>query len=204
MGIYSNCIFPRLMNLGMSGKETASYRKQVLQHAKGEILEIGFGTGLNLPYCPKEVKKIVSIDVNSGMTQLAWKNINKSSIEVDYHILDVQSLPFADGSFDTVVSTWTLCSIQNLDKALGEILRVLKPRGKFIFVEHGLSNELKIQKWQHLITPIQKVLAEGCHVNRDIEKLIQKANFRFESLTKEYAAGIPKVAGYFYYGIACK
>jgi ubiquinone/menaquinone biosynthesis C-methylase UbiE len=188
----------------MSGKEVTYYRKQVLKDAKGELLEIGFGTALNLPFYPKEVKKIVTTDVNAGMNQLAMKNIKESSIEVDYHILDVQSLPFADDSFDTVVSTWTLCSIQNLDKGLEEIYRVLKPKGKFIFVEHGLSNELKIQKWQHFITPIQKVMAEGCHLNRDMENLIQKAGFRFESLTKEYAKSIPKVAGYFYYGVACK
>lgn len=204
MGIYSTYIFPRLMNLSMSGKEATPYRKEVLKAAQGEILEIGFGTGLNLPYYPKEVKKIATLDVNAGMNPFAMKNIEKSSIQVEYHILDAQSLPFVDASFDTVVSTWTLCSIKHIDKALAEVYRVLKPEGKFIFVEHGLSNDSKIQKWQHFVTPIQKVIADGCHVNRDIEKLIQTAGFSFERLTKQYAPGIPKIGGYFYYGIACK
>lgn len=204
MGIYSTYIFPRLMNLGMSGEVASQYRKELLKFAEGEILEVGFGTGLNLPYYPKDVQKIYTIDINAGMNPLAFKHIEKSSIQVDYHILSAESLPFATGFFDTVVSTWTLCSIKNIDKALEEIYRVLKPKGKFIFVEHGLSNEPSIQKWQHFITPIQKVVADGCHVNRNIEGLIAKAGFSFESLRKEYAKGIPKVAGYFYYGIANK
>lgn len=204
MGIYSRYIFPRLMNLSMSGEEAISYRKKILKGVQGQILEIGFGTGLNLPYYPKYVKKIYTIDVNKGMNPLAMNHIKKSTIQVDYYILDAQSLPFADEYFDTIVSTWTLCSIKDIHKALEQIYRVLKPEGKFMFVEHGLSHEANIQKWQHFLTPIQKVVADGCHVDRDIEQVIQAAGFRFERLTKEYAAGIPKVAGYFYYGIACK
>ncbi len=105
MGLYSKYIFPRLMNLGMSGEIPGQYREQILKFAKGEILEIGFGTGLNLPYYPKEVKKIQAIDVNAGMNALAYKHIETSSIDVDFHILDAGSLPFPDGTFDTVVST---------------------------------------------------------------------------------------------------
>lgn len=204
MGIYSTYIFPNLMNLSMSGKQVTPYRQEVLNAARGEILEIGFGTGLNLPYYPKEVKKITTVDVNAGMNSLAVKNIKKSPIKVEYHILDAQGLPFADGSFDTVVSTWTLCSIKNINQALAEVYRVLIPGGKFIFAEHGLSTEPKVQKWQNLLTPIQKVMADGCHLNRDIETLIKTAGFSFDSLTKKYAEGIPKIAGYFYYGIAHK
>jgi ubiquinone/menaquinone biosynthesis C-methylase UbiE len=204
MGIYSRYVFPRIMNMGMSCNEAVAYRKKVLSTVRGEILEIGFGTGLNLPYYPKEVKKIYTVEANSGMNSMAKNNIEKSSIEVDYHILDAQSLPFADQSFDTVVSTWTLCSIKHIDKALAQIYRVLKADGRFIFVEHGLSNEAHIQKWQHRLTPIQKVIADGCHIDRDIEQLIRAAGFKFDQLTKEYAPGVPKVAGYFYYGIAYK
>jgi SAM-dependent methyltransferase len=156
MGFYSRYLFPRLMNLSMSGNEASLYRKKVLEEAQGEILEIGFGTGLNLPFYPKEVKKIYSLDVNVGMNPLAMNNIKKSAIQVDYPIGDAQQLPFGDKTFDTVLNTW------------------------------------------------QKVMADGCQLNRDMEKLIQKAGFRFQILTKEYASGIPKVAGYFYYGIASK
>lgn len=204
MGLYARYLFPRLMNLSMQGNEAACYRKKVLHAAQGEILEVGFGTGLNLPYYPEQVRKIHSIDRNEGMNPLALKHIKQSPIRVDYHIGDAQSLPFADASFDTVVSTWTLCSIKDIKKALAEIYRVLKTEGKFIFVEHGLSDQASIQQWQHLLTPLQKRMADGCHINRDIEKLIAGAGFHFETLTKEYAAGIPKVAGYFYYGIAAK
>ncbi|HEV7347688.1 class I SAM-dependent methyltransferase [Telluribacter sp.] len=204
MGIYSKYVFPRLMNLGMSGEEIGKYRQEMLSFAEGEILEIGFGTGLNLPYYPKEVKKIHTIDVNAGMNPLASKNIEKSGIRVDYHIMDAENLAFPDSTFDTVVSTWTLCSIKNVDQCLAEIYRVLKPDGRFIFVEHGLSNEYHVQKWQHRVNPIQKVLAEGCHLNRNIEDLIRGAGFRFERLTKQYAQGAPKILSYLYYGMVGK
>jgi ubiquinone/menaquinone biosynthesis C-methylase UbiE len=204
MGIYSTYIFPRIMNLSMAGEIPAAYRKVVLQPAHGEILEIGFGTGLNLPYYPSNVKKIHTLDVNAGMNPLAFKHMQASSIQVDYHIGDARDLPFPDSFFDTAVSTWTLCSIKEVEKALKEIYRVLKPDGKFLFVEHGISPEASIRKWQHLLTPVQKIMADGCHVNRNIEALIQAAGFRFDSLTRQYAQGIPRVAGYFYYGIAGK
>ena len=204
MGFYSTYIFPRLINLGMSGETTGRYRRAMLAHAEGEILEIGFGTGLNLPFYPEHVRKIHTVDVNAGMNALARKNIAKSVIEVDYHISNAESLPFADESFDSVVSTWTLCSIKSINTALQEIFRVLKPAGKFIFVEHGLSSEANIQKWQHRLTPIQRVIADGCHLNKNMEILIQQAGFHFDTLHKEYVEGIPKIAGYLYYGIASR
>ena len=204
MGFYSTYIFPRLINLGMSGEKTARYRRIMLPHAKGEVLEIGFGTGLNLPFYPEHVKKIHAVDVNAGMYALAHKNIEKSSIEVDHHIQNAESLPFPDEFFDTIVSTWTLCSIKDIKSVLQEIFRVLKPTGKFIFVEHGLSSEPGIQKWQRIFTPIQQVIADGCHLNRNMEVLIKQAGFHFDTLHKEYAEGVPKVGGYLYYGIARK
>ena len=204
MGFYSTYIFPRLINLGMSGETTARYRRAMLAHAQGEILEIGFGTGLNLPFYPEQVRKIHTVDVNAGMNALANKNIKRSSIEVATHIVNAERLPFPDGFFDTVVSTWTLCSIKDVERALAEIFRVLKPTGIFIFVEHGLSEEVHIQKWQHRLTPIQRVIADGCHLNKNMELLIQQAGFHIDTLHKEYAAGVPKVGGYLYYGIASR
>lgn len=190
--------------MGMSGEVTARYRKAMLLHAQGDILEIGFGTGLNLPFYPEHVQKIHTVDINAGMNTVARKNRASSRIEVDHYVLNAESLPFANESFDTVVSTWTLCSITNVDRTLQEIHRVLKPAGKFIFVEHGLSDEISVQKWQHRLTPIQKVLADGCHLDRDMEVLIRQAGFRFHSLGKGYAEGVFKPAGYMYYGIAGK
>jgi ubiquinone/menaquinone biosynthesis C-methylase UbiE len=204
MGFYSTYIFPRLINSGMSRETTARYRKPMLMHARGEILEIGFGTGLNLPFYPPHVEKLYTVDVNAGMSSVARRNIEKSSIEVEHHTLNAETLPFADESFDTVVSTWTLCSIKDTTSALREIYRVLKPTGKFIFIEHGLSNEAHIRKWQNRLTPVQRVIADGCHLNRNIEVMVKNAGFSFELLEKSYAEGVPKIGGYLYRGIAVK
>ncbi|WP_220464019.1 class I SAM-dependent methyltransferase [Adhaeribacter radiodurans] len=187
----------------MSIKAIPPYRAELLNHAYGKILEIGFGSGLNLPFYPANIKEINIVEVNDGMKNLAQKNIAQSSIQVNYHTINAEQLPFPDATFDTIVSAWTLCSIVEVSKALIEIYRVLKPEGQFLFVEHGLSNEPQVQKWQHRLTPVQKVIADGCHLDRNIEALIAGAGFQFSKLRKEYA-GVPKVASYFYIGIATK
>jgi ubiquinone/menaquinone biosynthesis C-methylase UbiE len=204
MGVYSKFIFPRLMDLGMSSKAATPYRQEVLKQAQGEVLEIGFGSGLNLPYYPAHIQKLHTVDVNEGMHKVARKNMARSPITVAYHVLDAQRLPFPDAFFDTVVSSWTLCSIARVDQALAEVYRVLKPQGQFLFVEHGLSPDADVQKWQHRLTPLQKFMADGCHFNRNIESIIGKAGFRIQQMRREYAAGIPKVSGYFYIGMATK
>lgn len=204
MNIYSRLIFPTLIDRVMSGEDFANYRREILADATGSVLEIGFGTGLNLAYYPSNsVQKITTVDVNPGMNQLAQKRIATSPISVDYQVLNGEKLPMADATFDTVVSTWTLCSIKQVELAIAEIYRVLKPGGKFLFIEHGLSNEPKIQTWQHRLTPIQKIIADGCHLDREIKSLIAK---QFANLTiKEfYAPNKPKIGGYFYQGIATK
>jgi ubiquinone/menaquinone biosynthesis C-methylase UbiE len=204
MGIYSKYIFPRLMNWGMSVRAIAPYRQEILAHARGRVLELGFGTGLNLPYYPAHIHELHAVDVNEGMSPLARKNLARSPIAVTFHLLNAEQLPFPDESFDTVVSTWTLCSIPQVEKALAQVLRVLKTDGRFLFVEHGLSEEPGVQKWQHRLTPFQKVVAGGCHLNRNMEALITAAGFRLTKLRKEYAPASPKIAGYFYLGIAAK
>lgn len=204
MNIYSRLIFPSLIERVMSGESFANYRKAVLADASGEVLEIGFGTGLNLAYYPSDrVRQITTVDINSGMNKLAQKRIAASPIPVDFQVLNGENLPMADCTFDTVVSTWTLCSIRQLDRAIAEIHRVLKPGGKFLFIEHGLSNEPNIQTWQHRLTPIQKVIGDGCHLDRDIKAAIAQ---KFEQLDiKEfYMPDTPKIGGYLYQGIAIK
>ena len=156
MAIYSKFIFPRLMHRGMSVKSFTPYRKKILSHARGKVLGLEFGTGLNLPFYPASVTAMHAVDVNEGMRFLAAKNIALSPIEVHLQVLDARQLPFADEYFDTVVSTWTLCSIPNVSQALREAYRVLSTEGRFLFVEHGLSHEPAVQKWQHRLTPIQK------------------------------------------------
>ena len=204
MNIYSRLIFPTLIDRVMSGDSFANYRRLVLADAIGSVLEIGFGTGLNLAYYPQNrVDKITTIDVNPGMNKLAQKRIAASSIEVDYQVLNGEKLPMANDIFDTVVSTWTLCSIKQVETAISEIHRVLKPGGKFLFIEHGLSNEPNIQTWQHRIAPIQKIIGDGCHLNRPIRLLIAK-QFSNLDVQEFYSPNTPKIGGYFYQGIAIK
>ena len=203
MGFYSQVILPRLMDWSMSDPIFAQYRQKVLSEVSGEVLEIGFGTGLNLPYYPEQIQKITTIDINPGMNSLAQERIAASSIQVDNKVLNGEHLPMAENSFDSVVSTWTLCSIANLNQALQEIHRVLKPGGKFFFIEHGLSEEPNIQVWQNRLNPLQKVVADGCHLNRNIEQLV-KNHFQLLKLEKFYVPNLPKTHSYMYEGVATK
>lgn len=187
----------------MSDPTHAKYRQEALADVQGEVLEIGFGTGLNLLYYPEHVHKIVTIDANPGMNTLAQKRIQASSITVNHQILNGENLPMPDNRFDSVVSTWTLCSITNVEQALKEIYRVLKPGGQFFFIEHGLSNEPKIQVWQNRLTPLQKTIADGCHLNRNIRQLVEN-QFHTVRLEEFYAEETPKTHGYLYKGIATK
>ena len=203
MSFYSNLIVPYCIDLAMSGSNLEQYRHQLLESVSGEILEIGFGTGLNLPHYPKSVTKITTIDPNPGMQKLARSRIKESQITVDYKVLNGESLPMADASFDSVVCTWTLCSIPLVEQAIAEVYRLLKPGGKLFFIEHGLSYERSIRAWQNRLTPIQKVIADGCHLNRQIDKLVEQ-KFPNVNIEQFYAPKLPKVLGYMYRGVAVK
>ena len=203
MGLYSNLIVPYCIDFAMSGSDLSEYRQQLLADVSGDILEIGFGTGLNLPYYPDKINKITTIDPNPGMGRIARSRIEASEITVDYKVLNGESIPLADASFDSVVCTWTLCSIPLVDRAIAEIYRLLKPGGKFYFIEHGLSHEDSIKVWQNRLTPVQKIIADGCHLNRQIDAIVRR---KFVNLTVEqfYAPKLPKVIGYMYRGVAIK
>ena len=203
MNLYNQIALPRLLDWAMSDSNLARYRQEVLAEVQGEVLEIGFGTGLNLPYYPDRIQKITTIDVNPGMSGIAQKRIQATAIAVDHRVLNGEKLPMADHAFDSVVSTWTLCSISNVEQALKEIHRVLKPGGQFFFVEHGLSDDPKVQVWQHRLTPLQKVIADGCCLNRNIKALIEN-QFKTTKLEQFQAQGVSKIAGYLYKGIATK
>ena len=202
MNLYRRVIFPQLLDLALSGERIERYRRQLLAHVQGAVLEIGFGTGLNLPCYPEHIRKITGVDPNPGMGSLARRRIASSPIAVDWQVADAQELPFPSQSFDSVVSTWTLCSIPNVAKALGEIRRVLRAGGKLFFLEHGLSEDPQVQRWQNRLNPLQKVIADGCNLNRDMARLIREAGFRFEQLERFYMADQSKFIGYTYQGIA--
>lgn len=203
MGFYSEFIFPSMMEFSMSQPLFAKYRQELLANVSGEVLEIGFGTGLNLPHYPCTVEKLTIIDPNPGMKKYAQKRIEASAISVESQILNSEKLPMADNSFDSVVSTWTLCSIANVDRAIAEIHRVLKPEGKFFFLEHGLSQESRVQTCQNILTPVQKIIADGCHLNRNIKQLVAN-KFKNLKIEEFYAPNLPKFVGYMYKGIAIK
>ena len=203
MGFYSRHIFPYLLDWSLSDSTFNQYRQEVLAKVEGEVLEIGFGTGLNLSFYPDAINEIITVDNNPGVHKLAQKRIDKSSITVDHRILSGENLPMSDNSFDSVVSTWTLCSIEKVEQAVNEIHRVLKPGGKFFFIEHGLSNEPSIQTWQNRLNPIQNVIADGCNLNRNIRSIV-KQQFSQLNVEEFYADKTPKFMGYMYKGVAVK
>ena len=204
MGFYSRVILPWFLDWALDREALNRIRQDVLSEAKGEVLEIGFGTGVNLPYYPSAVKNITTADPNPGMSTLAHKRIEASPLPVDLKILTAETLPMPDSTFDTVVSTLTLCSIPDAGRALGEVYRVLKPGGRFLFLEHGLSPDRKVQAWQDRLTPVSKTLGGGCHLNRDIRSLVAAQPFLMHNLANFYLEDAPKMAGYMYQGIALK
>jgi ubiquinone/menaquinone biosynthesis C-methylase UbiE len=204
MGLYAQVIVPLICDFGLDRPFVARYRRELLAHASGTILEIGFGTGLNLPCYPPHVRKVTTVDPNDGMYRRARRRIKQAGIEVDRQILGGEKLPFEDSTFDCVVSTFTLCSIEQVDQAVREVYRVLKPVGKLLFLEHGLSPEPKVQKWQHRLNWLQMLLAGGCHLDRDMRALVSAQPFASVQMDEFYIEKTPKTHGYMYRGVATK
>jgi len=202
VGFFSQVIFPRLCDFLLNKSLLARHRRQLLAGTHGDVLEIGFGTGLNLPYYPRAVHKVTAVDPNPGMHRLAQKRIKQTSIMVDQHILKGERLPFEDSRFDCIVSTFTLCSIEQADQAVREVYRVLKPGGKFLFLEHGLSPDPKVQKWQRRLNWLQVRLAGGCHLDRDMRALVTAQPFASVQMDEFYIEKTPKTYGYMYRGVA--
>lgn len=201
---YSTALFPRLCDLTMDVAHKVRYRKELVARLKGRVLEIGFGTGLNLPYYPAAVRELVVVDPNPGMNAAARKKIERSPIEVEVREGVCEDLPMKTASFDCAVSSWTLCSIKDPRKALRAILRVLKPGGKLYFIEHGRSPDASIQRLQNIINPIHGLIGDGCSLTCDIKGLIVGAGFELEKLKEFYIEKDPKTHGYTYQGVAVK
>ncbi len=204
MGWYTQVVFPRLCDLLLDRPLVARHRRELLAGACGEVLEIGFGTGLNLPYYPACVRKLTTVDPNAGMHTLARRRIEKSGVEVDQRVLSGERLPFDDGSFDCVVSTFTLCSIGGVGRALGEVYRVLKPGGRFLFFEHGLSPQPSVRWWQRRLNRLEVLLADGCRLDRDIRGIVTAQPFSSVRIDQFYLSGFPKTHGYTSRGVATK
>jgi ubiquinone/menaquinone biosynthesis C-methylase UbiE len=204
MGLYSKYIFPKIIEALLSMPSVMDERKDLLAHVKGSILEIGFGTGLNLPCYPNFVKEITALETNDGMNVLASKRIKSSQIKVNFKLLSAELLPFEDETFDCVVSTFTFCSIENINAAMKEFHRVLKPDGQLLFFEHGLSPNKTERFLQKHLNPIYKLFSGGCNLNRNIQGIIEDNGFDFSHLDKFYNKHMIKLAGYLYKGIAVK
>ncbi len=191
--LYQQHIFPHLLNQVMQTPSLMDLRRELLLDISGEVLEIGFGTGLNLPFY-QSVDKVYALEPNADIFKLAETRIQQAAFPVEHIQASAETLPFAANSLQHVVSTWTLCSIAELEQSLQEIYRVLQPGGTLHVVEHVLNRQnLNIQRLQHLLTPIQKKVADGCHLNRDIETALLEIGFEIESLSYVDAEGIPKI-----------
>jgi ubiquinone/menaquinone biosynthesis C-methylase UbiE len=202
MGFYRDRMFPRILNLLMNTKETRRIRAEVCAPLAGDVVEIGFGTGLNLPHIPPSVTRLRAIDPMKRGRELAAKRLAESSLDVEFVGLDGQALPLEDHSADAVLTTWTLCSIPDPVAAVREVRRVLRPGGTFHFVEHGRAPDEKVRRWQNRFNRVQRRVACGCNLNRDIPAIVTTGGLTIDRLDSFYAKGDPKVVGWTYQGVA--
>lgn len=204
MGFYSQVLFPPLCDFLLGRPAVARLRHELLADASEELLEIGFGTGLNVPHYSSRVRKLTAVDPIAGMHRLARRRIWQAHIEVDYRAVSGESLPFEDGSFNCVVSTFTLCSIDDVNRALAEVFRVLRPGGRLLFLEHGLSPDPGVQKWQRRLNRLEMLLADGCRLDRDIGALLKTQPFDSVQIRTAYLERVPWTHGFLYRGMACR
>jgi ubiquinone/menaquinone biosynthesis C-methylase UbiE len=204
MGFYREQMVPRLLNKAMDTKIEREVRARVCQPLAGEVVEIGFGSGLNAAYYPTAVTKVYAVEPSELSMRLAQPRIAESPAPVEFAGLTGEHLDLSSAAFDAILSTWTLCSIPDVDMALEEMRRVLKPGGTFHFVEHGHAPDAGVARWQERLEPLSKRIFGGCHITRRISDGIERAGFDFEALDTYYARGAPKPWGYTFEGRARK
>jgi ubiquinone/menaquinone biosynthesis C-methylase UbiE len=204
MGFYEEWVLPRVINVFMANKAMRKERDRVCTGLRGQVLEIGFGSGLNVPHYPEGIERVEAVEPSEVAVRLAEKRLAASPVAVEVVGLDGQHLGAADESFDAALSTWTLCTIPDVEAALAEVRRVLKPGGTFHFVEHGAAPDPSVARWQRRIEPVQKRLFGGCHLTRPIRDLIADAGLEIDELEADYIPMTPKPWGYEYLGRARK
>lgn len=205
MGLYDNKILPYVIDKACATDEMMAFRRHVVPLAAGQVLEVGMGAGPNLAlYDPARVELVWGLEPSEGMHRRAQKNLAKSPVPVKWLALKGEEIPLPDNSIDTVVLTYTLCTIPDWKTALQQMYRVLRPGGVLLYCEHGLSPDPAVQKWQHRLTPLWKKLAGGCHLNRPTTDYLQQAGFSIDDSYNDCIPGAPQFVGYMCYGQARK
>jgi len=202
MAFYEDRVLPHLINIACSTKPTRKQREKIVHLAEGDVLEIGFGSGLNLPYYDSgRVRKIFGLEPSEGMRRKAQPNVDAAGLDVEFIDLPGEEIPLESRSIDTVLVTFTLCSIDDAVTALEGMRRVLKPGGKLLFAEHGAAPDANVRRWQDRLNPTWKRFSGGCNMNRDIPGLIESGGFRITSDERMYIPGV-KILSYNYWGTA--
>jgi ubiquinone/menaquinone biosynthesis C-methylase UbiE len=202
LGFYAKYVLPRIIDLGMRNKETARLRAEWVPQARGEVLEVGIGSGLNLPFYSSNVQRVYGVDPSTELQEMARKRAETAPMKVEFLSQSAEErIPLANASIDTAVVTWTLCSIPNASQALQQVRRVLKAGGRLIFLEHGRAPDPGVAEWQDRITPFWKHVGGGCRLNRKIDELITTAGFHIVEMKTCYLPG-PRVMTYTYQGFA--
>ena len=201
MGLYAERVLPRIIAAG-GIRSLESYRQRVCAGLSGDVVELGFGSGLNVPYYPDTVSQVAAVEPADLGWQLAEERLRATPVPVHRKGLDGSRLPFPDDSFDAALTTWTMCTIPDVDAALAEVRRVLRPGGRLHFLEHGLAPDARVQRLQRLLEPFNKALVGGCHLTRRVTTLIGRAGFNIREVDEFYEPGSPKVVGADSLGVA--
>jgi SAM-dependent methyltransferase len=201
-GFYGRQIVPRMMRVMCGPKATAALRQRVCAGLAGDVVEIGFGSASNVPHYPSAVTRVDAVEPSDVAWRLGQPQLSADGIPVERTGFDAQALPYVDNRFDAAVSTWTLCTIPDVDAALAELRRVLKPNGALHFVEHGLAPDDRVRVWQRRLEPLQKRLVGGCRLTRPVTELLRQAGFVLVDVDEFYHAGEPKIVGAYSLGVA--
>ena len=201
--LYERHVLPKVLDACCSTKPVNYQRNKIVPYAKGKILEIGIGSGINIPFYDKaNVEKIYGLDPSEELNNIAQKKAINNNLEIDFLLNGAEEIPLPSNSMDTILITYTLCTIQDLESSLKEIKRVMKDDGVMLFCEHGIAPDAKVIKWQNRVNPLWGKLFGGCNINRNIPEIIQSSGFTLNSLDQMYLPSTPKIVGYNYWGKA--
>jgi ubiquinone/menaquinone biosynthesis C-methylase UbiE len=204
LGFYERRVLPRLIDLAMRQKQLAALRERVVGEARGRVLEIGIGSGRNLPFYRRDVERVLGVDPSEELLAMAMPRTAWTHFPIQLRQAAAEELPLDDRAIDTVVMTWTLCSVADPVRSLAEIRRVLRPGGSLLFVEHGRAPEARVRRWQDRLTPLWRRVAGGCHLNRPIARLVEQSGLRLVELETGHLVRGPRVATYHYRGRALR